>query len=840
MGLIEGVADLHHLARVFSHYQRKHRSSPRRDAFRFSYDGETTADFAEHLDSNLRALGQSLLRGEYSFSPFLERKITVAGGKIKTICTATLRDTLVQKATALITDPEFDHHVPTNCYSFRCGKEGPTINEAIAAMVRYHKTGLYWVVKEDISSYFDNLDHGLLLTHLKQLLSADPLLTSVYASYLKAPRLVSGQVLPRERGVPVGSILANSLSNLYLTPLDSTMEERGHRYLRYCDDIIVFCDDEEEACEVRETIGRVIKSLGLTLNPEKSVLLPPGGRFVHLGYEFDEQTIRIGPRALHKFKMRIRSATSRRAYEALGAQDLHSDCGRAALREVIGRVNREIVGDTPRSWARYFSKCDFDDQFRELDYWIRDRIRAAVTGRWNKGNYRRLPTSLLQELGLKSLVGEYYRWKNRWQDKHKGMIHSIANLDHLREISESYRRRYYDPSKGGYDFKQGADGVHMEQFLRAEATNLRRIQDSLLSGDYRFTPFIEYARAKQGRPDERVICRAGLSDTIVQKAIGRVVDRQLDNALHDSCHSYRRGKSQFTAVGQVLRYIRMKEDWWILRYDVRSFLDTVDLTMLCSQLEHLLRDEPLVLDLYLKYLYNVRLRDGRLLSHARGLPRGGILTPFLANLYLTALDRVMAHGGFPYVRYADDVVIFAANEVRATEARRLMESLMAQLKLEPSPHKSAVIPPGGAFEYLGYLIKGQEVRVGQYATNSLRRRIRRATARRKYPRLTTTSLGTEEGREALRLLIAKVNGTYIYRGGSDWTRHFCRCTTDQQFRELDAWVADRVRACVTKRWAKKNRRLVPYDLLKDLGWKPLVPLFHQWRRAVWEQGGSDS
>lgn len=382
--------------------------------------------------------------------------------------------------------------------------------------------------------------------------------------------------------------------------------------------------------------------------------------------------------------------------------------------------------------------------------------------------------------------------------------------------------------------------MHMEQFLRAEATNLRRIQDSLLSGDYRFTPFIEYTRAKQGRPDERVICRAGLSDTIVQKAIGRVVDRRLDNALDESCHSYRRGKSQFAAVGQVLRYIRMKEDWWILRYDFRAFLDTVDLTMLCSQLEDLLRDEPLVLDLYLKYLYNVRLRDGRLLSRTRGLPRGGILSPFLANLYLTPLDRVMVQGGFHYVRYADDVVILAANETRAIEARRLMESLMARLKLKPSPHKSALIPPGGVFEYLGYLIKGREVRVGHYATNSLERRIRRVTARRKYPHLTTKSLGTEEGQEALRLLIAKVNRTYIYRGGNDWTRHFCRCTSDQQFRELDAWVADRVRACVTKRWPKKNRRLVPYDLLKDLGWKPLVPLFHHWRRAVWEQGGGDS
>ena len=85
-----------------------------------------------------------------------------------------------------------------------------------------------------------------------------------------------------------------------------------------------------------------------------------------------------------------------------------------------------------------------------------------------------------------------------------------------------------------------------------------------------------------------------------------------------------------------------------------------------------------------------------------------------------------------------------------------------------------------------------------------------------------------------------MNRSYIYKGGNDWTRHFCRCTSDEQFRELDAWIADRIRASVTKRWALKNRRLVPYKLLRELGWKPLVPLFHRWRREVWEQGGSNT
>ncbi len=840
MELMTRVADLNHLSQVFSHYQHKNGTGSGKRKFRPGCDGETLGDFAEDLDGNLRAIGETLLHGDYSFSPFLESKITMAGGTAKTISRAILRDMIVQKATALVVEPESDSYLAANCYSFRQGQDAPNINDAISSVVQHHRTGRYWVVKEDITSYFDSLDHNLLLARLQELFPTDSLILSLYQSYLKAPRLVRGELLPRERGVPVGSILANFLSNLYLTPLDRLMEAEGHRYARYCDDIIVFCQDQDEAYQVKAMIAEVVAGLGLALNPHKSLLLQPGGRFVHLGYEFDGHTIRIGPRALRKFKTRVRRVTCRRRYKGFGGRDLRTERGQAMLRELIARVNREIGGDTLRNWARYFSRCDFDDQFRELDYWIRDRVRGAVTKRWNKGNYRLLPTPLLQELALKSLVGEYYKWKNRWQDEDKELIHAIASLDHLRNVLNLYRERYYNHYTAGYDFKPGADGVRMEQFISAETSSLKRIQDQLLRGGYQFTPFIEYAKAKQGRADERVICRATLGDTVVQKAIAQVIDGGFDHLLSEHCYSYRRGKSQYTAFGKALTYIRMREDWWILRYDFRSFLDTVDLTILSAQLQELLGDDPLVLDLYLKYLYNGRLREGKLLPRTVGLPRGGVLTPFLGNLYLTPLDDTMVREGFHYVRYADDVIIFAEDEDRARRGQRLISLMAAKLRLDLSPEKSLLIRPGAEFEYLGYVIKGREVRIRPYATNSLKRRIKRVTSRRRYPGLTTKALASKEGEEALRAIIAKVNRTYIYKGGNDWTRHFCRCTSDEQFRELDGWIADRIRACVTKRWALKNRRLVPYQLLRELGWKPLVPLFHRWRREVWNQGAGSS
>jgi RNA-directed DNA polymerase len=840
MDLIAHVADLNHLAQVFSHYQQRHRNASRRGRLRPGSDGESLVQFADQLDGNLHLISDSLLAGQYSFSPFVERRITLSGGTARTLSTATVRDSIVQKALALVVEPELDSLLVENCYSFRLGKEAPTVHDAITSVVRYHGAGRYWVVKEDISSYFDNLDHSLLLTRLQEALPSDLPIVSLYRSYMEAPRLTDGTIVSRQRGVPLGSVLANCLSNLYLTPLDKLMQEEGHLYLRYCDDLIVFAESQSEAQEARKAIADMVGRLGLTLNARKSSLLPPGGRFVHLGYEFDGQRVRIGARALNKFKARIRSATSRNSAGRLSRGALQSDAGRTVLREVIAQVNKEVCGNTPRNWARYFARCDFDDQFRQLDFWIRDRVRASASKRWNKANYRAVPTPLLQELGLRSLVGEYYTWRNRWRHRDQSLIEDIATLGHLRDVLESYRQRYYKPLRGTYDFRHGADGVTLEQFISNETSNLRRIQDLLLGGGYHFTPFIEYTRAKRARSDERVICRASLSDTVVQKAVALVVDRKLDHILGEQCYSYRRGRSQFGAVGQVLARVNARTDPWVVRSDFSSFLDTVNLSILASQLEGLLVNEPLVLDLYLKYLYNGRLRDGKFLPRSSGLPRGGILTPFLANLYLSPLDNAMAAEGFHYTRYADDIIVLAETEQRARQALERIVQLSGKLDLIQSPEKSKIIAPGEGFEFLGYQIKGAEVSIRPYAINSLKRRIKRVTDRRKYPQLGAKSLSTEEGRAALQSIIARVNRTYLYRGGSDWARHFCRCTSDRQLRELDSWIADRIRMAVTKRWAARNRRFIPYGLLRELGWQPLVPLYYRWRREVWRQGARSS
>lgn len=821
---LQRVADAPHLLVAFAHLYR------RRKRLRPGIDGQTLEKFCADLDGNLKEISRQLLSGEYRFSPTLEKEVVLGGGKRKIISRSTVRDTLTQKALALVVEPAYDSLLPANCCAFR-PRSSPNLKKALRYIVGHTRQGGYWIVKEDIQAYFESMDHEFLLSQLAA--AFPPALFDLYASYLKAPRVINGQLLPRAKGLPVGSILANFLANLYLRPLDLAMLDSGARYLRYCDDLLAFAPDQKEAEKIRATITEITAERGLELNPEKSLLLPPTSRFVHLGYEFRDGRIRIGPHALAKFKSRIRKITLRNRRPHLAKKTTAEEWVRNTVREVIAQVNSEIRGQTLHNWVRYFSWCNDVEQFRDLDHWVRERVRAAATGGWRRSNYRLLPTATLQELGLHSLVGEYYRWKYR--RRNRSLISAIASRDHREATLEYYRQRFWESGRGAYSFPPGADGQTMEDFLAQSAKNLQQIASDLSRGSYQFSPFLEFDKVKKGREDPRVICRASFRDTFAQRAVATVIERRFDRVLSDRAYAYRPRRTQYAAFGQVLRYIRQNPDYWVVKADFQRFLDCVDLDMMAQAVRDLFAHEPLLLDLHLKYLYNGRLRDGVLLPRLMGLPRGGILTPFLANLYLRPLDETMSQRGFQYLRYADDIFVFARSRQEAEEAHRVLGEETTKLKLELSQDKTYIVPPREEYECLGYRVRGREITVRPFAINRLKQRIRRITSRHKSSGLKLDALATAEGQEKIRRLISQVRRAYIYRHGSEWARHFCRATNDAQFRQLDAWIADRVRAAITGRWSGRNRRLLPSPLLRQLGLVSLTSRFWRWKHRVWHQ-----
>ncbi|MBN1956480.1 MAG: hypothetical protein JW900_15730 [Anaerolineae bacterium] len=837
--MIDQIASFDHLYRTFVRIQLRHWDGhPSRSRFPPGVDGETLPAFAQDLNGNLQAIGAALRDGTYRFSPMIERKFAAPGGREKHLSQATLRDTLVQKAVAAVVEPALDPLLPASLHAFRQRRpRGPGLHQALSQAAEASRAGRWWILQEDIHAYFDHIRHNLLLESLAPFLAECPRVLDVYTAYLNAPRWVKGCTIEREIGLPIGSVLSNSLANIYLLPLDEAMARAGFCYLRYCDDLLVIADSKTEALAARELIREIAGCRGLGLNPQKSQLSPPGAPFVYLGYEFHGRQLRVGPRALAKFRRKVRHVTARQRWPRLKPSELETPRGRVIMGQLIRQVNQLVAGSSLGAWSRYFARANFDDQFRELDNWIHQRIRAALFHRWREGDARHLSQQRLQALGLRSLVGEHWRWRNNWRRQSRSLLARAARLDSLRESLEQTKARAWDPYRRRHRFHPGPDGLTLDDVAADERAFLLALQSQLLSGEYRFGPFVEYGRPRQGREEPRWIARPGLADAVVARALAAALTPYLDASFPDTVYSYRPGKGSWAAIGQLRRHLLAAAAPWVVRADVAGYLDQVDLPRLAAQLDTLLpangeMDETLR-GLLHSYLWSGRWRAAEgLLPRTQGLPRGGPLTPLLGNLYLLPLDAALAAGGFCALRYGDDVLVVAADEPTARAAWAAIQEQAAALDLTLSPAKSGIFAPGSPFEFLGYRITGHHMDVRPYAVNRLKRRVRRLTQRRRWQHLTVNSLQTPTGREELAHLVHQINRLIVYRGGHNWVRRFARCTDDAAFRTLDRWIADRIRACVTGRWSPRNRRLVPDELLRELGLVKMVPLYYHARQRI--------
>jgi RNA-directed DNA polymerase len=837
--MIDLITDRDHLYRTFAQIQLRYwAGDPKRSRFPPGSDGETLPAFAQNLGDNLNTISNELRNGEYRFAPFIERKVIISGGREKRFSRASVRDTLVQKAITTIVEQALDPDLPSCLHSFRRRRPGgPGLLSALSRAAQASLDQKTWILQEDISSYFDHIQHGVLLETLAPLLPDDQAVLDLYTAYLGAPRQVGDRILNREVGLPIGSTMANFLANVYLLPLDMEMEKAGFSYMRYCDDLILFAKDEANARRAKRIVEDTVSARGLLLNPSKSVLGPPGTPFIYLGYEFDGPHMRIGQRAMRKFRSKVRRVTARRRWPRILPREISTPRGRSILAGLINEVNRLVTGSTFGAWPRYFSRADLDVQFRELDRWIQQRIRAALFHRWRDSDARHLSARQLRAQGLNSLVGEYWRWRLSWLDRQRSPLFQAASLTRLRWALKRTRARSWDPFHRRYSFLPGPDGLDLDDIAQDERGFLLRIQGQMLKGKYHFGAFVEYPLPKQGREDVRWIARPGLADSIVSRALASTLASHLDHQLPHNLHSYRPGRGTWSAIGELRRILLATESPWIVRADVAGFLDQIDLCQLDELLALMLPSEDDA-GIALESILRSYLRSGRwraeegLLPRQQGLPRGGALTPLLGNLYLLPIDRALIAAGLRVVRYADDIIVIASSEDESISAWRIIQELASSLRLPLSEAKSGVIAPGLPFEFLGYRITGHRFDIRPYAINRLKRRVRRVTRRRRWSHLDLESLKSKEGLDELDKLIRQVNRLIVYGSDRNWAGEFARCTDDSEFRTLDHWIADRVRACVTGSWSLRNRRLVPDSLLRELGLVRLVPLYYHARRRI--------
>ena len=376
-----------------------------------------------YLKENGNQLKQSILEESYRPYPVRRVEIPKPDGKKRPLGIPTVVDRVVQQAIAQVLCPIFEKTFSDNSYGFRPNKSA---HQALLKCKEYMDDGYRWAVDIDLEKYFDTVNHdkliGLIYKEIK-----DIRVITLIRKYLNAGVMINGTVNATDKGVPQGGNLSPLLSNVMLNELDKELERRGLHFCRYADDCNIYVKTKKSAERVMESITRFIeKDLKLKVNREKSKVGRPW-KLKYLGYTFypkkGEIGMRVHPNSIKKLKEKLKSITGR-------SNAMSMEYRAMKLKQVI-------IG-----WVEYFKMADMKNILKELDEWLRRRIRLCYWKQWKK---IRTKHNNLMKLG----IDNYKAWeyantrKGYWRISNSPILSRSLKNNYLREqgfitLSERY------------------------------------------------------------------------------------------------------------------------------------------------------------------------------------------------------------------------------------------------------------------------------------------------------------------------------------------------------------------------------------------------------------------
>jgi RNA-directed DNA polymerase len=323
---------------------------------------------------------------------------------------------------------------------------------------------------------------------------------------------------------------------------------------------------------------------------------------------------------------------------------------------------------------------------------------------------------------------------------------------------------------------------------------------------------------------KKVVFTFAPADELMLKALNRIL--QVTAAADHSrlCHSFQPGRGPRTAYRDIRR-IRGLQRLACLHLDVRDYFNSIPVEPLLSTLPGTIADDEPLQSLLAKTLRDRRVISGGevVLDTHKGVMAGTPLAPLLSNLYLRPLDAAFEAARIPFLRYADDMVVFGTEESVALHGRDI-EQRLAALGLELNARKTRLSPPGEPWEFLGLRYDRGSLDLAANTIAKLRRRARRI-ARRARSR-------TDPARAAVRRLNRRLFGVGGRPTDFTWASWFFPLLSgDATLRRLDALIQEQLRFAVTGVHSRRNFQEVSYERLRGVGYVPLVSAYHAYRRG---------
>ena len=377
-------------------------------------DGMKIDELREHIKKHWDTIKAKILESKYNPSPVRRVEIPKVDGGVRLLGIPTVQDRLIQQAIAQILSRIYEPLFSNNSFGFRPRRGA---KDAVTKSKQYINEGYRWVVDIDLEKFFDKVNHDILMGKLEKKIK-DKRLLSLIRKYLKSGILINGVSVTSAEGTPQGGPLSPLLANIMLDELDKELEKRGHKFCRYADDNNVYVKSKRAGIRVMESMIKLIENkLKLKVNKDKSAVdFVSKRKFLGFSFYFAKggAEIRIHEKSIKRFKDKIKFYTNRN----IGI----------SMESRLKKLNQIM-----RGWINYYGIANAVAKLKELDKWIRRRLRACIWKQWKKISTRHRN---LVKLG----INKYKAWeyantrKGYWRISKSPILSKSLNNKYLESL----------------------------------------------------------------------------------------------------------------------------------------------------------------------------------------------------------------------------------------------------------------------------------------------------------------------------------------------------------------------------------------------------------------------